>query len=345
MNTTTTTPKRNRVIPYVPTPDEVALPPVAATGLFPPVPNVAAALLTGRHALELTLPTRQPVLGHWMKQGDLGYLYAPRGAGKSWLAMLIARAVATGNPLGEWQAGAAPRPAYYFDAEMNLPDVQDRLRSLDLGVDGFFLLSNERLFMDQQHGLNIADHSHQQAISAALPDGCLFIIDNLSTAQLGMAENDNDAFDTLRDWLLTLRHRFITVIIVHHAGRNGLMRGSSRREDMAHWILSLKEGGHSDLMHKTAFTTTFTKCRNCTAALARPLFWTLDTSSTPLTLTCASNEPHDVLLDHIRNGISRASELAEIMDVAQGTISKWAAKLQRLGHIIVHKREYLPADE
>ncbi|MES2507058.1 MAG: AAA family ATPase [Verrucomicrobiota bacterium] len=322
--------------------DVTELGPLPASGTL--LPDIAEGSVNGCELMDLTLTPRPAVLGAWMRQGDLGYLFAPRGAGKSWMAMLIARAVATGQPLGEWPAGQAALPVCYFDAEMNLPDVQARVRSIGLAVPRFHLISNELLFQRHGRGINIACPTYQAALTRYLPDGCLFIIDNLSTSQLGMAENDNDAFDDIRDWLLALRHRAITVLIVHHAGRNGLMRGSSRREDMAHWILSLKGCDDDDLQHKTAFTTTFTKCRNCTGAEARPLFWTLDTRSTPLTLLCSNNEDRDVLLDHIRNGVTRAGDLAELMEVACGTISRHAAKLERLGLITIRNREYHAVD-
>ncbi len=231
----------------------------------------------------MILATRPAVLGGWLKQGDLGYLYAPRGAGKSWMAMLIGRAVASGTALGDWAAGESALPVHYFDAEMNLPDVKARLSSLDLYLTNFHLISNEILFQAHGCGVNIAAPDYQAALSQYLPDGCLFIIDNLSTSQLGMAENDNDAFDAIRDWLLGMRHRAITVLIVHHAGRNGMMRGGSRREDMAHWILSLKEASEPGKpAHRTAFSTEFVKCRNCTSDQASPLLWTLDTSTRQL---------------------------------------------------------------
>lgn len=215
------------------------------------------------------------------------------------------------------------------------------MHSVGLFIPRFQLLSNEVVFKSRGHGINIASLIHQQALSATLMDGCLFIIDNLSTSQLGMAENDNDSFDAIRDWLLSLRHRGITVLIVHHAGRNGQMRGSSRREDMAHWILSLKEAGDpGQPAHRTTFSTEFTKCRNCTGAHSRPLLWTLDTSTTPLTLGCGSNEPQDAMLEHIRGGITRAAELAEVMSVSPATVSRMAASLVKAGHITIQNRQY-----
>jgi DNA-binding transcriptional ArsR family regulator len=311
------------------------------TELGPLPPDFSADLLNGLEVRELQLPARPALLGEWLKQGDLGYLFAPRGAGKSWMAMLIARAVAAGSPLGEWQAGQQPLPVYYFDAEMNLPDVQARMHSVGLFMLNFHLLSNEVVFKSRGHGINIASVEHQASLSQCLQDGSLFIIDNLSTSQLGMAENDNDSFDAIRDWLLSLRHRGITVLIVHHAGRNGLMRGSSRREDMAHWILSLKEAGEpGQPAHRTTFSTEFSKCRNCTGTHARPLLWTLDTSTTPLTLGCSGHEKKDILLDHIRNGINRAGDLAALMGVHIGTVSNAARQLREAGLITVQNRRY-----
>ncbi len=279
-----------------------------------------------------------------MKQGDLGYLFAPRGAGKSWMAMLIGNAVALGRALGEWTAGDAPRKVFYFDAEMNLADVQERANIIGIHSPDFHWLSNEWLFVTGGQSVNIADPAHQQGLSAMLPDGCFFIIDNLSTAQIGMSENDNDSFDAIRDWLLRLRHRTITVMIVHHAGRNGAMRGASRREDMSHWIISLKDATDGEQDGGKAFTTTFAKpsgkVRNCQEREAPPLRWSLKEEAGRLVLGCKIETGTDALLAHINEGVGSATELAELLGVQPGTVSKWARKLIDAGLITKDGRDY-----
>jgi len=305
----------------------------------PPMPDFSAGLIKARELASMPMETRSPLLGAWMKQGDLGYLFAPRGAGKSWMAMLIGNAVAEGLPLGEWISGDVPRQVIYLDAEMNLADVQERAGAIGILSNNFQWLSNERMYLTAGQGVNIADKIHQKALSLMLPEGCFLVIDNLSTAQLGMAENDNDSFDIIRDWLLTLRHRGITVMIVHHAGRNGEMRGASRREDMAHWIISLKDATDEDGRQK-AFITTFSKCRNCKAEDAPALRWTLAGMSQQLTLQCAPHSCLEALLGHIRDGTTSASELAELLNVQKGTVSKWATKLKAAGKIRMKGREY-----
>ncbi|NJR42410.1 MAG: AAA family ATPase, partial [Akkermansiaceae bacterium] len=247
-------------------------------------PLLRDALIASGRLLELPITQRPKILGEWLREGDFGYLYAPRGHGKTWLAMMIGNAMATGQSLGSWQAGENARRVVYFDAEMNLPDVQERARLIGISSENFDWLQNERVFDLIQRGINIADVEDQNAISEILSSGDVFIIDNLSTAASGMAENDNDAFDLIKDWLLKLRGRKITVIIVHHAGRSGEMRGASRREDMAHWIISLKDDSKDG--ESKAWVTTFKKCRNCQAIEAPSLRWIMDTSSEKMNLAC-----------------------------------------------------------
>lgn len=310
------------------------------------VPDFSAALVSAQGLQSLKLDKRPTLLGRWMKKGDLGYLFAPRGAGKSWMAMLIANAVAEGRELGEWERGEVSCPVFYFDAEMNLADVQDRAKLLGIESERFNFLSNERLYLAGGQGVNIASVAHQQGLSAMLPDGCFFIIDNLSTAQIGMRENDNDDFDLIRDWLMSLRHRGITVMIVHHAGRNGAMRGSSRREDPAHWVISLTDASDETSMVK-AFVTDFTppkgKARNCKAHEVPTLKWTLASDGERMGVRCEKFSGPEALLSHIQDGIGSANELASIMGVRPGTISKWCKKLFEQGKIVKAGRDYKAA--
>ncbi len=296
----------------------------------PPLIDFASALLSARELAAKNIPPRPRLLGAWLREGDLGYVFAPRGHGKSWLAMLIGNAVSNGIALGSWEAGEGPRPVYYFDAEMNLPDVQDRARKICIDSDAFRWLSNEHVYMEKAISVNIASPIHQAGLSAMLPDGSLFIIDNLSTGQIGMRENENDDFDKIKDWLLSLRRRGITVLIVHHAGRNGEMRGGSRREDPAHWIISLKDASEEGSRCKQ-FITSFSKCRNCQGQDAQPLRWTMQDDGSRITITSETFSGSDALLQHIRDGVGSATDLAALLNTTAPTISKWAKKLMDAG--------------
>ena len=315
--------------------------PTAAPGAAPPPepPDFTRSLLTPVELRSLQKTPRPRLLGEWLREGDLGYLFAPRGHGKTWLAMLIGNALAEGCLLGAWQAGEAPRKVFYLDAEMNAQDVNERAEKIGITSLNFRWLSNEHLYMEQGISVNIAQPLHQTGLSSMLPDGAVFIIDNLSASQIGMRENENDDFDKLKEWLLSLRRRSVTVIIVHHAGRNGEMRGASRREDAAHWILSLRDATEDESICKE-FITRFSKCRNCQGHDAMPLRWTLRDECGQITHTCQAYGNLDALLCHIREGVVNATELADMLNVQCGTISKWARKLMNAGLVRKKGREY-----
>ncbi len=79
----------------------------------------------------MALPKREPLLLPFLNEGDYGIIYAPRGVGKTWLGLLIAKAVATAGRVGEWRAPAAAK-VLYVDGEMP-PDL---MRDRDKGLGG-----------------------------------------------------------------------------------------------------------------------------------------------------------------------------------------------------------------
>jgi putative DNA primase/helicase len=69
------------------------------------------------------------------------------------------------------------------------------------------------------------------------------ILDNLSTLAAGLRENEGDDWGELQAWLLRLRRLGKGVILVHHAGKAGQQRGTSRREDALDTVIALRRPG------------------------------------------------------------------------------------------------------
>ena len=63
----------------------------------------------------------------------------------------------------------------------------------------------------------------------------LLIVDNISTR-----DNDAGSWTSMQEWILRLRRRGIAVMLVHHSGKSGEQRGTSRREDVLDTVIGLR---------------------------------------------------------------------------------------------------------
>lgn len=305
-----------------------------------------SSFMAAPHFLALDIPERETYLSPFFKEGDYGIVFAPRGVGKSWLSLLIGKALSEGNAVGNHWEAEVTQKCLYLDSEMNIADLQKRCSLLDIQSEHFLVLSHETLFERSQDeiSLNLADRLQQLALLELCEHEQIkvLILDNLSTAFRGLNENESDSWEQVGPWLLDLRRRGIAVVLVCHAGRNGQIRGTSRREDAAHWILSLEESGDPE-EHEHQFKTRFTKIRNCGAADAPPLLWKIDTSENPAEITTETYDPKSQMLDLILGGMTSATDIATELDKSKGTISKWAKIFQEEGKMRIQNGRYLPS--
>lgn len=72
------------------------------------------------------LPPREIMLSPWLTKQSLAMLYAWRGIGKSWLALSIGYAAASGNSVLGWKA-PQKRRVLFIDGELPAPTLQQRL--------------------------------------------------------------------------------------------------------------------------------------------------------------------------------------------------------------------------
>jgi putative DNA primase/helicase len=190
-------------------------------------------------------------------------LYAPRGLGKSWLALSIGLAVASGSSLLSWSA-PRQRNVLYVDGEMPLVSLQERLKAISLGFggdipnDAFRILAADQI----ESGINLSTREGQQSLDPLLKDIDLLILDNLSTLATTTAESASDAWVPMQNWLLRLRRQGVSVLLVHHAGTNGRQRGTSRREDALDTVIALRRPEDYSPEQGARFEVHFEKLRN-----------------------------------------------------------------------------------
>ena len=81
----------------------------------------------------------------------------------------------------------------------------------------------------------------------------------------------------MQSWLLDLRRRGLSVLLIHHAGKTGVQRGTSRREDVLDTVIALKRPKDYEPEDGARFEIHFTKHRGFAGEDAAPIEAKLDT--------------------------------------------------------------------
>ena len=211
--------------------------------------------------------------------------------------------------------------------------------------DNLQLLNHELLFDRTGKVLNITSPDVQQAITQhCVRSGVkVLFLDNLSTLARGMKENEADSWEMVNNWLLDLRRRKIAVVIVHHAGRNGEMRGTSKREDNVFWIIALDDAKkNADDKRGARFISHFTKPSRNTQEEIPAYEWHFVTDPVSGEVSIFHNQAHsiDVFRRLIEDGVTECAQIAEEMKVSSATVSRFAKKAMDAGWLTKRGRNY-----
>src|ERR1700738_3193482 len=164
--------------------------------------------------LNIDVPSREMLLSPILLERSLAMLYAPRGLGKSWLALSIGLSVASGQSLLRWSA-PRPRSVLYIDGEMPIVALQERLKAISVVMgtaipnDGFRILAADNV----EGGINLGMEDGQYALEPLVNNLDLLILDNLSTLCTSRSETASDAWVPMQNWLLALRRRGVCVVL------------------------------------------------------------------------------------------------------------------------------------
>lgn len=292
---------------------------------------------------EVGIPPRRPIIGDWFCESDLGFVFAPRGLGKTWFALGLGVAIACKTEFGPWKVHDHA-PVLYVDGEMPCQSLEERIAGL-CGDDELTVLNHESLFHLTGRVVNLTDAKVQQAITRlCLEKGFkVLILDNLSCLFSGMKENDADSWETVLPWLLELRRNRIAVVIVAHSGRSGQnMRGTSRREDAAFFVIRLDEVADKGAILKEGakFISRFTKDRN--SQTEQPAIeWTFQTGQNGKTIiTTKEADGMAVLVEWVRDGLTTPTEIGKEMGLSTGQVSKMACRAMEAGKLRKDGRGY-----
>ncbi len=216
--------------------------PVAEVQVTTPVNPLV--VVNAADLLLMDLPERGHVLHPIIPEQGLCMLHAARGLGKTWAALSIAYAVASGQKVfGRWLA-PAPRRVLYLDGEMPATAMRERLAQIIAGYErGLEDPDNLKILTpDLQPDFmpNIAREESQALLAPYLEGVDFMVVDNLATLGRHGRENEAESWQPLQAWFLSLRRAGKSVLIVHHSGKGGGQRGTSAKEDVLDTVIALR---------------------------------------------------------------------------------------------------------
>ena len=236
-------------------------------------------VLTLEELLKKEIPPRKNLLTPWLPSQGLCMIYSKRGLGKTWLALEIAYAVSSGGRFLNWEAEYS-QGVLYIDGEMPLSLMQERLSQIENSrgkkIGGLLkILSPDA----QEFGIpDLSTREGQEKIDELMGDEIrLVVLDNLSTLIRSGRESESDSWLPVQEWVLRLRSKGKSVLLIHHAGKGGQQRGTSRREDVLDTVIALRKPENISPDSGTCFEVHFEKNRGLYGDEIKPFEARLET--------------------------------------------------------------------
>lgn len=275
---------------------------------------------------------------------SLNMIHAWRGIGKTFFGLCLAYAVASGGKFLKWHA-EKPRGVLYLDGEMPGNSLQARLAGIidsneNEPPPGFFQV----LTPDLQEPGNMPDLSTpegQAAIDALVtPDTALIVVDNLSCFLRSGRENESESWLPVQGWALRHRAAGRTVLFIHHSGKGGTQRGSSKKEDVLDLVLNLKRPIDYEPSQGACFEVVFEKSRHLTGADTASFEATLSTDEHGKQLWVFKDvveTTYERVCSLFNEGLSQA-DIASELGINKSNVCRYIRKAKDQGKIIENSK-------
>lgn len=286
--------------------------------------------------LAATFPPRERLLSPWLLSQSLSMIYAPRGVGKTHVALGIAYALASGGGFLGWTAAKPVRVAY-LDGEMPGADLRERVHRIEESADhrahpGYLQFMTPDL---QPNGImpNLYSPVGQRQVTDAAGDAQVIIVDNLSALVRGGKENEGESWQPVAEWALRMRSSGRSVLFVHHAGKGGQQRGTSKREDLLDAVLSLRRPSDYTPDQGARFEVHFEKARALYGEDVAPVEAMMETGKDgrqSWTLRAVSDASEEQMIELAELGLS-SREIGGELGVNHSTVVRGLRKAEKEG--------------
>jgi hypothetical protein len=306
---------------------------------IPIKPVNLATLLT--HAF----PIRESILSPVFTLSSLNMIFARRGIGKTHASLGIAYAASSGGSFWGWTA-ARPYQVLLIDGEMPGESLQGRLAAIIAASDIEPNPDNLQIItIDMQGGImpDLSTVEGQDAIEDACQAAELIIVDNLSCLCRSGRENEAESWVSISEWALRMRSAGKCVIFIHHAGKNGNQRGTSKREDLLDVVIELKRPADYESEEGARFIVDYAKARHLTGGDAQPFEAWLKSDEhgrQVWTTQTVTESTYQQVVELANLGLSQA-DIASELDINKSTVCRHIAKARESG-LIGNKQKRTP---
>ena len=309
--------------------------PAYVTGV-PVISKLRFETVTLAELLSKELPARENILAPWLPCQGLAMIHAPRGVGKTHIALGIAYAVACGGKFLKWRA-ETPRNVLIIDGEMPAVVLQERLAIIVKSGETEPQAKIEFITPDFQPSRvpDLTMEEDQAELEDVIADKELIILDNISTLCRTGRENEAEGWLPVQEWALRMRAAGKSVLFIHHSGKGGGQRGTSKREDILDTVINLRRA--NDYQHEdgAVFEVHFEKARGIYGDDVAPFFAQLSTDEHGiqcwLTQSLEDSTFEKVISLH-QEGLTQ-KEIAEEIGKNKSTVSRHLKQAKREGVI------------
>jgi putative DNA primase/helicase len=285
--------------------------------------------------MDMELPERRLLISPWLPERGIAMIYASRGIGKTFLALEIALAVASGGKFLNWEAAQAEK-VLYLDGEMSLNDLQARLRKMDRGRKKLFDKQNAFISPEMLEGPSpdLSVPLWHRELAPYADRAKLIIVDNISTLCRTGNENDADSWQIVQQWAIQQKSAGRTVLFIHHAGKGGQQRGTSKREDVMDTVIALKRPSDYTAKQGARFEVHFEKSRGFSGDDAEPFVVQLNDEGDRFEWSTDNLEEttYQRVSELLGLGMTQA-EISEELQVHKSTVSRHAQRVKDEGGI------------
>jgi len=291
--------------------------------------------------MAMDFPPRVAIVAPFLLKQSLTMIYGWRGIGKTHISLGLSYAASCGRSFLKWNA---PKPVkvLYVDGEMPASALQERLTAI-IASTGIEPLADYLTILtpDLQTGAmpDLATVQGQEVITAAAEriQAELIVIDNISClVRGGGRENDAESWVSVSEWALLQRQAGRSVLFIHHSGKSGQQRGTSKREDLLDVVISLKRPPNYDPASGACFEIHYEKARHLSGTDVEPIEAQLTTDSNGLstwTWRAVADSTFDRVISLANEGLTQ-SEITSELEVNRSTVSRAWRKADEQGLLV-----------